>query len=78
MSEMHHSRDRVRETCCYLPGIKRGRFEVYPRTDGKFFVYDPTRAPADRMVPGTLSDTLAEATAHCDRHALVHPGDYAP
>jgi len=78
MTDMNHPRDRVREKCCYMPDVKRGRFIVYPRTDGRFVLVDPTRPPNDRAVPGTVSNTLAEATQHADRHALMHPGDYEP
>lgn len=74
MADAAHPRDRIRDKCAFMPGVTRGRFTVYPRTDGRFFLYDPARAWNDRMVPGTLSDTLAEATQHADRHALLHPG----
>ena len=81
MSDANHPRDRVREKCAYMPGVTRGRFVVYPRTDGRFVVVDPLRPWNARDVPGTLSasagkDGLREATAHADRCALLHPGDF--
>lgn len=76
MADAAHPRDRVRDPCCPLPGVKRGRFEVYLRTDGLYVVYDPLRPATDRGVPGSVG-TLQHATAVCDRQGLAHPGEYS-
>ncbi len=60
MSYADHPRDRARDKCCPMPGVVRGPFVVYLRTDGFYVVVDP-RKPLGR---GTVSQpgTLAKAT----------------
>ena len=74
MADMNHPRDRIRDRCCPLPGVTRGRFVVYLRTDGLYVVYDPLRPWASRGVPGSVG-TLAHATSVAEQQARLHPGD---
>lgn len=42
--------DRKAEAILRDPGVSHGRFRVYPRTDGKWIVYDPERPAGNRTV----------------------------
>ena len=52
-------------------GIKRGRYLLYARTDGRFIVYDPLGALAACTV--STHTTLAEALLDAQRLAAEDP-----